>query len=254
MIKPVELEKTRGIVLNALRYSDSKLMVHIFTESHGSITCMVRCAKGRHRGAGSSLWQALTVLDMELDFKPHREVQTIREMNAGCVWSTLPYHPVKLTLALFLGEFLHHALRHEGENKALFRYIENTLTWLDECASERIGNFHIVMLLHMTKFLGFWPNANGYRSGYMFDLQDGVFTDTAPAHGAYIEAQDAQAIPLLLKMNLQQMHRVHMSRDERRHVLQAITVYYRLHVPEFGVIRSMEILHEMSAETTPPRS
>lgn len=234
------MEKTKGIVLNALRYSDSQLIVHIYTQRYGSITCMVRQSRSRRSGQ-SSMWQILTLLEFDIDFKPQKQFQTIREIQIHKPWTSIPYHPVKTTLAMFLGEFIHNALKHEGENDALFQFIENSLYWLDE-ATGPLGNFHIVMLMGMTRFLGFWPNVEDSTPRVYFDLQNACYTSVVPAHGQYLEGDEVRLMPLLLKMNYLQMRRVHLSRDERWHILEIITVYYRLHVPEFGQIRSMEVL------------
>jgi DNA repair protein RecO (recombination protein O) len=49
---------------------------------------------------------------------------------------------------------LHHSI-HEEENEALF-FFRNCFFWLD--AHDEIANFHLILLLEVSKYLGFYPD------------------------------------------------------------------------------------------------
>jgi DNA repair protein RecO (recombination protein O) len=53
---------------------------------------------------------------------------------------------------MFLSEILHHSIHEEEKNEAFFRF-EVALFWLD--AHDEIANFHLVLLLEVSKYLGF---------------------------------------------------------------------------------------------------
>ena len=63
---------------------------------------------------------------------------------------------------MFLAEFLSHALREEGKNEPLFAYLVSSIRWLDACRSD-YANFHLVFLIRLSRFLGFYPNLEVYR-------------------------------------------------------------------------------------------
>jgi DNA repair protein RecO (recombination protein O) len=52
---------------------------------------------------------------------------------------------------MFLSEILHHSIHEEEKNEALF-VLEVALFWLD---ADEIANFHLVLLLEVSKYLGF---------------------------------------------------------------------------------------------------
>src|SRR5699024_10128405 len=85
---------------------------------------------------------------------------------------------------MFLSEMLVVAMQEEEENTALFEFITNGMIWLDTNA--KITNFHIVFLLELTKYLGFYPDTSGVHKPY-FDLKEGNFTSTI--HSEVIDGQ-----------------------------------------------------------------
>ena len=56
---------------------------------------------------------------------------------------------------MFLSEMLNHTIQEEEKNEALFTFLETALTWLDN--HDEMANFHLILLLEITKFLGFYP-------------------------------------------------------------------------------------------------
>ena len=243
------LETTQGIVLHYNRYNDDSAIVDIFTLSRGSVSFLVRDRRQK-RGSGlhATLLRPLNIVELVLDFRPSLSLQRIQELHIAQCYTSLPYDPMKETLALFLSEFLHNALRNEMQNSDLYHYILYSLLWLD-AAREGIANFHIAFLVRLTHYLGFWPNIQ--RKGRMtlpyFDLRDSIETDTPPLHGFYLKGEEAASLPLMLRMNLRNMHSFRLNRLQRSRILDVLTTYYKLHVPEFRDPRSLAVLREVLA-------
>ncbi len=238
------MSSTRALVLRCIPYSDSRMVVSLFTESHGMVTSMVRVSRGRRAGGKSALWQVMNLLDVTLDYRPSREMQTIGEAGISCPWQSLPYHPVKAAISMFLGEFLFHSLRGEGENARLFAFLDKSLRWLD-AADEGIADFHLQLMLRLTRFLGILPGVDGYARHKLYDLKGACYISLLPVHGQYLPAEEARLIPLLLKLDYGRMHKLRLTTPARRHMMDVLLLYYRLHVPAFGELQSLEILREM---------
>lgn len=242
------LERTCGIVLHMLRYDDNQIIVDIFTESRGNVSFLVRMPRSRHSKVHSVLLRPLAILELDFDYRPQHGLQRIREMRVAMPFVSLPYHPVKCALALFLAEFLHYSLRNEGGNPSLFHYLTYGLRWLDE-ASEGLANFHLVFLMRMSRFMGFWPNVDeavGVPSGTcVFDMREGVLSRSVPMHDDYLRRDEARLVPLFLRMDYGTMHRLAMNRSQRNRVLDVIIEYYRLHVPEIPDMKSVAVLRDM---------
>lgn len=146
---------------------------------------------------------------------------------------------------MFLSEFLCRALREETENRPLFAYLQHSVVWLDECRGG-FANFHLVFLMRLSRFLGLYPNLEHYAEGDYFDLQAACFTSLRPqTHSHYIGPQEAARLRRLMRMNYETMHLFGMSRAERARCLSVINDYYRLHLPDFPELRSLEVLKEL---------
>lgn len=60
-----------------------------------------------------------------------------------------------------------------------------------------------------------------------------------------IEPADAARISVMMRMRFATMHLYRMSRDERNRTLDIIIRYYRIHIPDFPELRSLDVLHEL---------
>lgn len=239
------LQRTLGIVLHTLKYKDTSLIVHIYTEAVGRASFMVAVPRSRKSPVKPVLFQPLALVELEADFRPKADIHRVKEAKPFHTFSSLPYDPYKSAIALFLSEFLYRALREEGENRPLFAYLHHSIVWLDECR-EGFANFHLVFLMRLSRFLGLYPNLDGYSSGDYFDLRNACFTSQKPAvHSDYLAPDEAECLARLVRMNYENMHLFAFSRDKRMRCLEMINTYYRLHQPEFPILKSLEVLRDV---------
>ena len=218
------VEKTRGIVLHTLRYADQKVIVTMFTEQHGAVSFMVRMPGSRRSVMQNVLLSPLSILEVDMDYQESAHLQRLLDVRVYEPYSSLPYHPMKQTIALFLGEFLYYALREEQTNTALYAYLMNSLLWLDN-RHERYANFPVTFLIRLSRFLGFWPDIEEARK--------------------VILKEEEPFVPFVLRMDFPTMHLFRFSREQRARLMQVLNDYYRLHVPHFPELRSMAILREV---------
>jgi len=241
------LETTNGIVLHYNRYNDDSAIVDIFTLSRGSVSFLVRDRRQlRKGGLHATLLRPLNIVELVFDYRPSASLQRIQELHLAHCYASLPYNPIKETVALFLSEFLHNVLRSEVQNESLYHYIIYSLQWFD-AATDGLGNFHIAFLICLTHYLGFRPNINTKEPLPFFDLRDSIATDAEPSHNFFLKGEEAAILPLFLRMNLRNMHCYRLNRQQRGRILDVLTCYYRLHVPEFRDLRSLSVLREVLA-------
>ena len=239
------LRKTSGIVLRTLKYKDTAMIADIFTEEAGRVSFIVPVPRSRKAAVKPVFFQQLALVELEADFRPRATMYKVREVRSLWPFTSLPYHPYKSAIALFLSEFLCRALREEGENRPLFAYLRHAIVWLDECR-EGFANFHLVFLMRLSRFLGLYPNLDGYTEGCYFDLQNACFTPWKPrTHADYLAPAEAARVPLLMRMDYNTMHLYAMTRAERMRCLEVMNLYYRLHLPGFPELKSLEVLKEL---------
>ena len=143
-----------------------------------------------------------------------------------------------------MAEFVTYATRSEQQNHDLFLFVENSVMWLDTCVSS-FANFHIVFMLHMTRFVGFFPNTDERHDCPYFDLRGGCFIPYAPAHGDFLKPDEAGMIQLLMRLNYTTMRLLSLTRSERNRIVDVILYYYKLHLPEFPEMKSLPVLKEL---------
>lgn len=242
------LQKTIGIVLRTTKYSDTSIIADIYTEIAGRASFVVRIPRSRKSSVKSVLFQPLSLVEMEVDISTRSTIYKVKEAKSLYPFSTIPYSPYKSAIALFLAEFLYRAVREQSENKALFAYLHHSIVWLDEC-SGGFANFHLVFLMRLSRFLGLYPNLDDYQNGYYFDLQNSCFTPQRPQlHQFFVVPAEAEKITLLMRMNYDTMHLFAMSRAERMRCLSIMNEYYRIHLPNFPSLKSLDVLKELFDE------
>ena len=189
-------------------------------------------------------FQPLTILEIETDIRPRQQLQKLHDVRLASPFASIPFEPDKLAISLFVAEFLYYALRSEQRNELLYEYLENSIVWLDGQQSS-FANFHLVFLLRLTRFLGFYPNLDDYKDGDYFDLRESVFMPMPPVHRDFLHPEEAQKVQLMMRMDFPTMHLFRMSHQERNRLLEVSLKYYRLHLPDFPEMKSIEVLQAL---------
>ncbi len=236
------LTKTRAIVLKSFKYGEQSLIVDLFTKECGRLTFIVRIPKSSHGKIKKQFFQPATILDLEFDYRTRLSMQKMKEVTMAVPYASLTSDPYKLAIVLFLCEFLSYATRTEQENTPLYNYIETGLRWLDE-ARGGFSNFHIVFLARLALFLGFCPNLE--TAGLYFDLRSGCFVNARPLHPDFLTPDEADKVVLLMRMDYPTMRLFTMSRAQRWRCLEVIVSFYRLHIPDFPEIKSLDVLRDL---------
>lgn len=238
------LHKIRGIVLKTTTYSESSVIVQVFTDQFGLQSYLVNGVKKQRAKIPINLLQPLHLLDLVVYHKTNSTLQRISEARAMPVFQTIPYDIVKSSMIMFLNEVLFQSIRQQGADHRLFDFIYNAVSWLDE--SENLNpNFHLSFLLKITRFLGFAPTLSNRADEIYFDLQEGIFTSLPPSHPNYITKEDAALLINLFTLSFNNLETLSISSANRRLLLAKILRYYTLHISGFAEIKSHIVLEEI---------
>jgi len=240
----IMLYKTKGIVLHCLQYNDKYLIVSVYTEDFGRVSYMVSNTYNRKSKIPRSLLQPLSILEMEVEHLNNRDLQRIKEVKSFYAVSQLHYHPVKNAISLFLSEVLYRIIQEKEANYPLFDYLCRSIKWLG-IADEGIANFHLAFLLQLSAYIGIHPNGDSYKAGYVFDLRNGVFTESLPEHNNYLNKEESIVFERLLRINYENMALYSFSRQERTSIIRRIIEYYRLHLSDFPEIKSLAVMQSL---------
>ena len=230
---------TKAIVLSSLKYGDSSLIVKCFTAQEGLKSYLIRgVLKAKKRGVKAAYFQTLNQIEIVANHKPKANLHSIKEVHILHPYQTIHTDIVKQSVVLFLSEVLANAIQEEEQNLKLYTYLENALNWLD--LHDKISNFHLLFLLNITSYLGFYPDVSEINSKG-FDLLEGCFTDGIQ-HKNVISGNEFYQFKKLLGINFDTIENVSFSKQERQLVLKIIIEYFKLHLGNFRNPKSLQVL------------
>lgn len=238
------LHKTQGIVLGVSRYSDTYSIAHVFTRDFGRVSYLLPKKGSKRSKVKASLFFPLSVLDMQVEHLPLREIHRLTDVERTFPLYNLTSELTKVSLAFFLSEFLLKVLRESQENVLLFDYLKNSVETL-ETAEKGLGNFHLAFLFGLTRFIGIYPNLKNYGTNVYFDLLNGEFVSRKPLHGHFLSERDSVFLKIFERMHYGNMHLYRLSRNDRNTIIDYLLVYYRLHVYDFPPVKSLDVLREL---------
>ncbi|PRD48792.1 DNA repair protein RecO [Sphingobacterium haloxyli] len=238
------LHKTHGIALKTTNYADNSIVAHIFTQTFGMQSYLINGARKPKARIPANLFQPLHLLDLVVYHKESNGLQRIKEVHPRPVLKEIPMDITKSSIALFLNEILYKVLHHQSPDAYLFNFIQQSIIWLDE-TDERLANFHLIFLIKLSRFLGFLPLHHHNQKHPYFDLLEGVFGKNLPAHGHVLQEPHTSLFLQLLQTDFGDAHRIRMNKDDRKHLIEKVLVFYRLHTENFGQVNSLYILEEI---------
>nr|WP_315221209.1 DNA repair protein RecO [uncultured Flavobacterium sp.] len=232
--------KTKAIVISSLKFQEKSLIVKCFTLSNGLKSYFVRDAfSSRKASQKIAYFQPLTILEIEAVHKNKGTLENFKEIKIATPFQSIHTDLVKSTMVMFLSEMLHHSIQEEEKNESLFVFLETALTWLDH--HDEISNFHLILLLETTKYLGFYPDVTELDLPY-FDMNDGVFTLFQSVSA--LTEHETNLFKKLLDLKFDNDQKVfHVV--ERQLLLKILIDYYSFHLDGFKKPKSVEVLKEI---------
>ena len=238
------LEKTRGIFLRSVKYSESSIIAVIYTEAYGRQSFMVNGARGKKTTVKAVAFQPLYLLDLEMYYKPGGEIHRLKDVRIANPFATIPFDIRKSSQVIFLAEILYKCLKEEVPNSALFDFLYNSLSFLD-LTEQGISNFHLWFLFKLTRFLGINPSGDYALTSNFFDLQKAQFVSHEPPHNQFTDKHVTLLFAKLFEVNHLSLAKLEYTQNERGLVLEKLLEYYRIHFDNLGEIRSLSVLKEV---------
>ena len=236
--------KTKAIVLSSLKFQEKSLIVKCFTLSHGLKSYFVRDAfSSRKASQKKAYFQPLTILEIEAVHKNKGTLENFKEIKISSAFHSIHSDIYKSTMVMFISEMLHHSIHEEEENEPLFTFLETALHWLDN--HDEIANFHLILLLETTKYLGFYPDTSDMDMAF-FEMTEGIFT---PFHAiSSLTEHESNLFKKLIDLKFDNSRNVggkifHVI--ERQILLKILIDYYSVHLDGFKKPKSLDVLKEV---------
>jgi DNA repair protein RecO (recombination protein O) len=150
------------------------------------------------------------------------------------------------SVALFMVEMLYKTLKQPEINADLFYFCEDAFLELDAANNEVTANFPIYFALQLVPFLGFQLLNNYSETNNVFNISEGEFSNVELASPVHLSKENSFYISELLKARRPvELQEIKMNRTIRRSLLKDIESYYSWHLPDFGSLKTLSVLHEI---------
>jgi DNA repair protein RecO (recombination protein O) len=235
---------TRGIVLHHGPYSETSLVVKIYTEQFGLGSFIVSGVRTRNSRFKSALFQPLTLVELVCVRKPGSTLHRITQVHPDPVLSGIPGDLIKSTMAIFMAEVLYRSIREEEPNAPLFHFLHNSIQVLD-ISHGPISRFHLCFMIQLTRYLGFFPGGTYSSSACYFDLAEGCYRSAPPSHMRYLGRELSASLSLLCNSGFDDLGHLELPPGATRELLKALVLYFELHQTHGNSIRSHKVLEEV---------
>lgn len=236
------LVKTKAIVISSLKYQEKSLIVKCLTLSEGLKSYFVPNAfAAKKSNQKIAYFQPLTILEIEANHKNKGTLEHFKEIRLAHAYQTISSDILKSTIVMFLSEIIHHSIHEEEKNEPLFLFLESALLWLD--AHDEVANFHLILVLEMTKFLGFYPDTSDKDFPY-FEKNEGLFIPLQSI--SCLNEQETHLFKRLLDLKFDSNQKI-FAGTERQLLLKILLSYYAIHLDGFKNPKSLDVLKEVFA-------
>jgi DNA repair protein RecO (recombination protein O) len=239
---------TKGIVLRTVKYGETSIIVVIFTETFGIQSYIINGARANGKTSKAHFFQPSSILDLQVYHNELKNLQRIKEVNWSYIYRTVLSDVIKNTVALYMTELLQKCLKQPEPNPDLFNFCEDAFMELDRSDAEVTANFPLYFCLQLAHFFGFELQNNYSKERPFFDFREGNFTAKILGNDQAADAATSHHISQLLKARHPvDLPEIKLNKNIRKAILSVLEHYYAFHVPEFGTMKTLPVLHALMA-------
>ena len=239
------LVKTNAIVISTVKYGESSLITRCYCKELGLKSFMLKgILTSKKGGLKKSLFQPLNLINISTQIKnqSNQKLNFIREGSLKVHFKEIPLKIKKNAIALFISEVISRVIYEEGNpNIALYSFLENSIMRLEK--DEFSPVFHLKFLTLLSDQLGFYPNLMCQEKEF-FDIESGCFCENSNSKYA-VGGETVRVFKELLGTNFDDIVQIKISNTLRIKVLDFLIDYFNIHLPRFGKIKSIAVLHEI---------
>lgn len=238
------LIETRAVVLHRSAYSDRYSIVHLYTKEYGRLGVLVSTNKSR-KNKMLNMLMPLAEVELVGELKLGKSLATLKELRLYNPNYHIQLNPIKCSQGIFLSELLYRLLVHDEADERLYDFISNSMLILHSI-ERGVANFYMTFCYLLLHYLAIEPtilDSHSSRIGGMwFDLREAQYVQMPSLQSQAIPPHLLPALQTFARINYYNMHVFRYSREDRRQIVDYLLLYYRLHLPTFGVIKSLEVL------------
>ena len=228
---------SKGIILRTTKYSESSLILDIYTEQKGRKSFIISGIRSKQAKTKAGLLQVMGLVDFVSYDKDTSSLIRIKEINADYLYKLLPFDVLRSCLGIFLIEVCSKSISQAEANPELFEFIRSYLIGLDTLDKNALSTYHIHFLIDLSRNLGFAIQNNYSEEWCYLSLRDGMYSNRDFGSNYSMDEESSKAVHHLLGKE-----KIRIPKAVRNIILNKLILYYKYHIEDFGNIKSLEVL------------
>lgn len=234
--------KTTGIVLRCIKYSETSVIVDIYTLLKGLRTYIVSGLGSKKDRSKASCFQHLNILEIVAYDKPANKLARIKEQKIVQHYKTLPYDVRKSSVGLFSLEVCREAIKESEPNAELYHFLEQYFVMLDN-TTERLSNTAVKFLLELANYIGIRPEHNYSDTNPYLDMLAGTYV--ADVSKYTLTHEISEKLYKLMISDWIGYSAIVLSKRQQGELLDHMVTYYKLQLDQVKELKSLQVLRDI---------
>jgi len=223
--------KTKGIILNQIKYKETSIIVKIFTEELGIKSYIINSVRTKKPKYNPAIFQPLNVVDMVAYDKKTSSINYISELKLHCIFHNIIADPQKAFASIFVSELINKTIKEGETHENTFAFLFAQISNLNNPKTIDSNLFIIKFMLQFCHHLGFGiKNAQEMTRQLLKINRDLKFSSL----------EENFLNDLILTEDIQ------IPKDINTiEIIDKLLLYYRIHIPSIYYLKSFDILRIM---------
>jgi DNA repair protein RecO (recombination protein O) len=240
----MKLYNATGIVFRSIKYSESSLILDIYTPEKGLISCIVSGVRSSKNNSKANLYRPANILDIIAYHADQNRLSRIKEASFHFHFKHIHHDIVRSALLTFMTEVSRNSIIEREPNPELFHFLTDWYQYMDH-----VDVIHpalpLLFMKELSAGLGFEPmnDFDPNKTGY-FDLQSGAFSATMIARTG-LSAEESYFWNQILSANRASLHQLSIGSAIRKQMMEHWLEYYRCHLSYFKEVLSHKVLAQV---------
>ena len=235
------LLKTKGIVFRSLKYSESSLILDIYTYEKGLRSYIISGVRNKKSKTKAGIMQISSLVEIVAYDKNQNTLQRIKEIKPSFLYKQIPFNVVRSSLAIFMMELCRKGIKESEHNFSLYNFVENWLIHLDS-TKNKLSNVPLLFMIQLADEIGFGLQNNYAPDKTIFDLKEGSFVNENSSMESFINKESSEVLSSLLSTDLDNYHSLAIKKQIRTSLISDMIRFYQWHIDNFNELRSLEVL------------
>ena len=228
---------TAGIVLHSTKYSDTSLIVKIFTEAQGTQSFIIKGAFGKKSRVKAALFSPMALVNITYNDHGGDKLKFLKDIMRRSTAADMGFDPVKSSILLFYNELVYKLLFDTGPDTVLFHFLEDEVVKVAE-AETIPADLPLKFLIRLSIILGFFPENNYSDKTPYFSLTECRFQPWQLDEQCELPEAESRYLAHLLRDENVPIP----DRQTRNNLLRYLIEYYKIHNEQLINVESVEIL------------